>query len=81
MRLNNGISFDAEIDKNMYFIKDPIINSLNNCRILPMLLKIIKLITNKILPIIINGIKGPKGLASCPVNKAIIGVKEPTNIP
>ena len=78
--LNKGISFEAETHKNIYFIKAPIIIP-KYLPYLPCLLKITKLRTNSMLPIIINGIKGPKATGSCPVSQASSGVKEPTNTP
>ena len=77
---NNGISFEAETDKNMYFTNDPIIipKYFPN---LPRLFKIIKQSTNNMLEVIIKGMKGPKGLASWPVRYASKGVNEPTNTP
>lgn len=77
---NKGISFEAEIDKNIYFTNDPIIIP-KYCPYLPRLFKIIKLSTNNMLEMIIKGMKGPKGLASWPVRYASKGVKEPTSTP
>ena len=61
--LNKGINFDAETDKNAYFIKAPIIIP-RYLPYFPWFLKIIKLSTNSMLPVIMKGTKGPKATAS-----------------